>query len=216
MSKKPAAIPLFADAYLADTTHLTTEEHGAYLLLLMAAWRQEDCDLPDDDRKLARIAGLSRQKWAAVRGTILEFWTAENGRIYQPRLRRERVWVAQKSEASKKSAHARWDKQNIENKQNGGMHSQCEWNAPPPLPIPLDKSKGDDFDSSKQFWNSARGYLGDAKASLIGKLAKQYGQGAVATAITTAMLASPQPADRATYIIGILRRHSHAEPVIGP
>lgn len=205
MSKKPAAIPLFADAYLADTTHLTTEEHGAYLLLLMAAWRQEDCALPNDDRKLARIAGMSRQKWAAVRDTIIEFWTVEDGRIFQHRLRRERAWVAQKSEGSRKSARARWDNQPVENKQSEDMRSQCDGNAPPPPPIPLSKDNGAD-DPGKQFWDSARGYLGNAKAGFAAKLAKQYGQELVATAITKAMLTSPQPADRATYVAGILKR----------
>jgi uncharacterized protein YdaU (DUF1376 family) len=132
---KPAAIPLFGDAYLADTTHLTTEEHGAYLLLMMAAWRQEDCALPDDDRKLARIAGLSLRKWGVIKSTIMDFWTLENGRIFQGRLRKEHAYVVQKSESNRKNAASRWEAQRTENKQDGGMRSQCDGNAPPPPPI---------------------------------------------------------------------------------
>lgn len=131
---KPAAIPFFGDAYLADTTHLTTEEHGAYILLLLAAWRQEDCALPNDDRKLARIAGLTPRKWASIKETILDFWTIEKGRIHQKRLRKERDFVNQKSEANRKSANHRWNAQPTENKQKGGMRSQSEGNAPPPPP----------------------------------------------------------------------------------
>ncbi len=131
---KPAAIPLFGDAYLADTTHLTTEEHGAYLLLMMAAWRQEDCSLPVDDRKLARITGLSLRKWGAIKETILEFWKVENGRISQARLSKEHAYVRQKSESNRKSAEARWSGQVHENIESSSMRSHCEGNAPPPPP----------------------------------------------------------------------------------
>jgi uncharacterized protein YdaU (DUF1376 family) len=129
---KPASIPIFGDAYLADTTHLTTEEHGAYFLLLLAAWRQDDCGLPNDDRKLARIVGLSTKKWSSVKVTIMEFWTVEGDRIYQQRLRREWIFVRQKSEGNRKSAEARWNKQSTENKQSDAMRSHSECNAPPP------------------------------------------------------------------------------------
>lgn len=135
MSSKPAAIPLFADAYLADTMHLTTEEHGAYLLLLMAAWRFEDCSLPGDDKKLSRIAGLSPRKWDGIKDTILEFWTVDGDRIFQPRLRKERGYVLQKSESNRKNAEKRWSGQGTENKQSGSYDRISDGNAPPPPPI---------------------------------------------------------------------------------
>lgn len=138
MSAKPAAIPLFADAYLADTMHLSTEEHGAYLLLLMAAWRQDDCCLPNDDRKLARIAGLSVRKWNAIKPTILEFWTVENGSIFQPRLRKERTYVQRRGKINSENASKRWDAQTTENRQGDECERIsdriCETDAPPPPP----------------------------------------------------------------------------------
>jgi uncharacterized protein YdaU (DUF1376 family) len=139
---KPAAIPFFGDAYLADTTHLTTEEHGAYFLLMLAAWRQENCDLPNDDRKLARIVGLSGRKWAAIKSTIMEFWKVENGRIFQSRLRKERAFVDQKSESNRKSASARWNKQDVENIGSDECDRLSECNAPPPPPIRVEEPNG--------------------------------------------------------------------------
>lgn len=73
--KAPAAMPLFGDAYLADTMHLTNEEHGVYLKMLIVAWRQPSCSLPDDDGVLARIAGVGIKKWrSALRPVMMEFW----------------------------------------------------------------------------------------------------------------------------------------------
>ncbi|MBA1156913.1 DUF1376 domain-containing protein [Microvirga mediterraneensis] len=79
MSQYPS-LPLFTDAYIADTAHLTNEEHGAYLRLLMFAWRSPDCALPDDDVKLARMLGLTAKKWASLKVAVMAFWRLEDGR----------------------------------------------------------------------------------------------------------------------------------------
>jgi uncharacterized protein YdaU (DUF1376 family) len=74
------AFPLWTDAYLGDTIHLTTIEHGAYLLLLMAMWRN-DGKLPDDDRMLARYARMTQGQWGRVSVTIRAFFKAYNGTL---------------------------------------------------------------------------------------------------------------------------------------
>ncbi len=80
------ALPFFTDAYLADTIHLTTEEHGAYLLLLMTAWRTRGCCLPDDDKMLARITRTSPARWRRLRPALQVFFEIADGRWEQKRL----------------------------------------------------------------------------------------------------------------------------------
>lgn len=105
------ALPLWTDAYLGDTTHLTTIEHGAYLLLLMTAWRTRDCQLPDDDRLLARYARLNSQQWKRMRPIIAAFFIVEDGVWRQGRLTDERGAVErhrlQQSEKGKAGAQAK-------------------------------------------------------------------------------------------------------------
>lgn len=68
-------MPLYVGDYLADTRHLSTEEHGAYLLLIMHYWRTGG--LPKSDTQLARIAGMTPEGWAGSRETIAAFFDEE-------------------------------------------------------------------------------------------------------------------------------------------
>lgn len=102
------ALPLWTDAYIADTTDLSAEEHGVYLLLLMAAWRSPDCSLPDDDERLCRMARVGIKKWRKLRVVMERFWTVGDHGWTQKRLLEERARVemsrSQKSRAGKNSA----------------------------------------------------------------------------------------------------------------
>ena len=74
-------MPLYVADYLADTGHLSTVEHGAYLLLIMHYW--QNGALPADEVKLARICRLPPREWAVVRETLADF--------FQPGWRHERI-----------------------------------------------------------------------------------------------------------------------------
>lgn len=118
MSKKPSHIPLFPDAYHRDTTHLTTEEHGAYLLLLMAAWGSDDCTLANDERRLAALAKMPVMRWRKIAPTVLEFWTIDKGRISQKRLLKEWLYVREKSAKAREAVASRRDRQGYERNPN--------------------------------------------------------------------------------------------------
>lgn len=65
---------LYVADYLGDTRHLTTEQHGAYLLLLMTVSHAGDV-LPNDDKKLARMVGCTPSRWGKIREDVLAFFT---------------------------------------------------------------------------------------------------------------------------------------------
>jgi uncharacterized protein YdaU (DUF1376 family) len=87
---------LYVGDYLADTLDLTTEQHGAYLLLLMAMWRA-DGSLPNDPQKLARFARVHPPRWAKVWAEIARFFVEADGRITNERLTKEREKAVHKS-----------------------------------------------------------------------------------------------------------------------
>lgn len=96
MAKFPA-MPLFTDAFISDTMHLNAAQTGAYLMLLMCAWRTKDCALPDDDKLLARYARMNLRTWKANKDIILEFWVKDkNQKFTQKRLLDERKYVSDK------------------------------------------------------------------------------------------------------------------------
>lgn len=89
MNGRTIWMPVYIGDYLGGTQHLTTVQHGAYFLLLMANWRMGH--LPDDDRKLASIARLSLKAWLPMADTIRAFFVSpEPGKITQPRIAEER------------------------------------------------------------------------------------------------------------------------------
>jgi uncharacterized protein YdaU (DUF1376 family) len=102
-------LPLYTDAFIGDTTHLSTIEVGAYFLMLLAAWRSHDCALPNDDKSLRRITRMTGHSWAQSRATLLAFWTSgEDGRLHQKRLLQERKKAKLLSQIQRERALKRW------------------------------------------------------------------------------------------------------------
>jgi uncharacterized protein YdaU (DUF1376 family) len=105
-------MPIYIGDYLADTMHLSTEQHGAYLLLLFHLWRRGT--LQDDDTVLAKVTGLKQSAWSSTRLVLAEFFQIHDGVWQQGRLERERLRVAakqlSKSKQAKLAASRRWNK----------------------------------------------------------------------------------------------------------
>ena len=134
-------MPLSIGDYLADTSHLSTLEHGAYLLMLMHYWRKGP--LPNDSVKLANICKMSPDAWSMVQAVLMEFLSiGEDGLLHQTRADRERAkWMEKKDSAqekAKKAAKARWD--NAPSNAPSIPQAMLD-SCPSSLPLPIEEQK---------------------------------------------------------------------------
>lgn len=158
MSKKVDTwMPLLVDKYLGDTMLLSTEQHGAYLLLLMTMWKK-DGRLPDNDEQLAQASKLSAAKWRAMRPVLIDgsLLRAEDGFIVQKRLSaelaRSKSHTDAKANAGAKGAARRWGKDGRNDGEEGGAsdgtaiaepsqsHKQTGASTPPPSATQIQES----------------------------------------------------------------------------
>jgi uncharacterized protein YdaU (DUF1376 family) len=210
------SLPLFTDAYLGDTTHLSTFEHGAYLLLLIVSWRSPGCCLPDDDALLARYTRMTRDKWRKIRPILEPFFVIQNGFWHQARLQNELQHLQSRREqqvqAGNASAIAKSLKRGNRKSTPVGSPLQREVNGrSTPIPIPINTlAKANAPDSDKQFWDSAKAYIG--KPSLIGQWVRDHGKEKTASAITAAQL--ERAVNPIEFIQGRFRSERAARPTV--
>lgn len=81
-------MPIYVGDYLRDTQHLSTEQHGAYLLLLLTMWSNGGT-LPNDPTKLARIARVNPRRWHLICADVMAFFQVDEFLVSQKRLLRE-------------------------------------------------------------------------------------------------------------------------------
>lgn len=84
MSSHPY-MPLYVGSYLKHTRRLTTEQHGAYLLLLMELWTQGGY-IDADPAALRKITGTSPKRWPQVWNAILAFFDIRQGLLCHERI----------------------------------------------------------------------------------------------------------------------------------
>lgn len=81
-------MPLDIGDYLSDTMHLSRSEHGSYLMLIMAYWKNGG-PLPNDDPTLRHIAMCPESDWARTKGIMERFFDCSNGTWRHKRIEEE-------------------------------------------------------------------------------------------------------------------------------
>ncbi|MCV4093439.1 YdaU family protein [Pseudomonas aeruginosa] len=122
-----AALPyiqLYVADYLADTMHLSTEEHGAYLLLIFNYWQTGK---PIPKVRLSRIARVPNDRWPAVEASLSEFFNDNGNEWVHERIERDLLAVDstrnQRSAAGKASAAAKKARKEAEHKRESSARS---------------------------------------------------------------------------------------------
>lgn len=191
MSKRPDTwMPFFVGDYLADTMHLTRDQHGGYLLLIFAYWRK-GAPLEDNDAALSVIARATPAEWRRLRPVLAPFFAIGAGVWRHKRIDQEIERAASRTSERSKSGAAgaakRW--------QNGSK-SMAEPIAGPSVrhrqnnasPQPEEGSVGSDeptgavtptHDPEKPVYDLGYLVLGKGSGGLVTKLLQHHGRDCV-------------------------------------
>lgn len=120
-------MPLYVGDYLADTSHLTQGEHGAYMLFIMHYWQHGS--LPNDREQCYRIAHAldeqSKSNADAVLSHFFKISKTDSCHYRHTRIDRELQKAIESHERRKSAAFARWKP--MQSKSNGdALHIQSQ------------------------------------------------------------------------------------------
>lgn len=136
-------MPLYIGDYLGDTQRLTTEQHGAYLLLIIDYWRNGPA--PDDDDTLQQITKLDRARWRKHRPVLSKLFRIEDGEWRHKRIDQELASARENAERrtnkAKAAAEARWSNAASNAR---SMPEALLGECPPPSPSPSPSPEGID------------------------------------------------------------------------
>lgn len=125
------ALPLFTDSWTADTMHLSDEEAGAYMRLLILCWRTPTCKIPNDKIWQMRKLAVIESKYNLIYFPLIkEFFTTDGNRVFQKRLLKEFKYLTHRSQLQSVRAKSRY------NKDKYPYHGDDGGTCPPPHPTP--------------------------------------------------------------------------------
>ncbi len=193
-SAATAWMPLFIADYLRDTMRLSTEQHGAYMLLIMDAWSHGGV-LPNDQPQLAGIAKMSLPAWKKAAPVVLAYFIDQGATLTHKRISLEFGKALHLSEVRR----ANGEKGGRPRKLNGtetkpvgkatgslrGNLDKSPFASPSPSPLPTEASEGKpsaQSDPDRAAWDEAKALLSErctmsteATGRFFGKLLADHG-----------------------------------------
>lgn len=134
-------MPFYVGDYLADTLTLTTRQHGAYLLLILACWKGGGF-VPNDDETLAAITKLGLKEWQHDKPKLARYFHVSTERWTHDRVERELADALRHSQAAsnagRRGAAKRWHSDRYGDGMAEPSNPQSRTDAPSPSPSPND------------------------------------------------------------------------------
>jgi uncharacterized protein YdaU (DUF1376 family) len=87
--------------------------------LLDIAWRSPTQALPNDDRRLAQMLGITRARWLKIRPQVMAFWFLSERGWQQKRLLKEWKNAQERRNKRRDAANARWAAKSLETNKSG-------------------------------------------------------------------------------------------------
>lgn len=206
--------------YVANTLHLTARQHGAYILLICAAWGNKGI-LPGSDAGLMAIAKLSNKEWKQDGDTLKAFLTRRGEAWVHERVEFEwndaQALIEAKSKAGKEGARRRWHGR--ANSSAIAEPQQTHKQNDAPLPLQGSEAKASAPDVASIVFNQAREWLiantgrSDQECrKLLGKWRKSASDGDIIGAVGAAQRAGA--VEPIGYIEGVLRQKAPTKLVL--
>jgi uncharacterized protein YdaU (DUF1376 family) len=135
-SKADTWMPFYVADYLKDTMHLTRDQHGGYMLLLMACWNAGG-RIPNDPAQLAALAKATPAEWRKMSSILLRFFQVDgddlvHGRVLQEREKAQRLSDIRRENGGK---GGRPKKQTETGKKATGLANEKLTETPSPSPV---------------------------------------------------------------------------------
>lgn len=227
----PPWMPLYIADYLADTSHLSAAEHGAYLLIIMHYWRNGG--LPEGDAAKARIARMTHQQWRSASPVISAFfdeaWRHKriDDELAKALEKHEKRATAGRHGGYRKASNARIlpeqkdsnalasssqpESEKKERKKDPGANAP----ATPAVPSPVD-FRTDLFERGLDSLVAMTGKSAAAGRTFIGRLLRDAGDDAVVVLDAIERAAEARPADPSSFIAAIIRKSRGPPPAAPP
>lgn len=161
-------MPLYIGDYLGDTMHLTPEQHGVYLLLIMACWRRGGL-LPKDEAQLAGTARLTLRRWRELLPIIAPFFIIGDDGWRNKRVNEELENAQKRINRASSGGTGKAAKQALSTPQapDKQVLEACSTSAP--LPSPSPKKKDSEAIASAPDGAVAEAIAFDTKAAVFGE-----------------------------------------------